>query len=142
VFSKDLDRAISYLSSLGKVFAAVLAAGVTIYFGCKFVRRVRSVRDFRRAPAVNTQPAEITTQGPMVSTLTGMAIETHLRWSRSANVTQGAALACERNGPSWGSGQLVGDSEVIRITSMKQHSNAPRSRIAGRNSRLPERQGR
>jgi membrane protein DedA with SNARE-associated domain len=37
VFSKDLDRAISCVSSLGKVFAAVLAAGVSIYFGRKFV---------------------------------------------------------------------------------------------------------
>jgi membrane protein DedA with SNARE-associated domain len=43
VFSKDLDRAVSYVSSLGKVFAAVLAAGITIYFGRKLVRRIRSV---------------------------------------------------------------------------------------------------
>ena len=56
VFSKDVDRAISYVSSLGKVFAAVLAAGVIIYFGRKFVRRVRSVRDFRRARIAPDEP--------------------------------------------------------------------------------------
>ncbi len=35
---KDLDRAASYASSLGKVFAAVLFAGITIHFGRKLVR--------------------------------------------------------------------------------------------------------
>jgi membrane protein DedA with SNARE-associated domain len=49
VFSKDLDRAASYVASLGKVVAVLLVAGVTIYFGRKLVWRVRSVREFRRA---------------------------------------------------------------------------------------------
>lgn len=49
VFSRDLDRAASYVTSLGKVVAVLLVAGMAIYFGRKLVRRVRSVRDFRRA---------------------------------------------------------------------------------------------
>ena len=49
VFSKDLDRAASYVASLGKVFAVFVLAGVTIYFGHKLVRRVRSVLEFRKA---------------------------------------------------------------------------------------------
>jgi membrane protein DedA with SNARE-associated domain len=42
VFSKDLDRAASYVASLGKVFAVFVLAGVTIYFGRKLVRRFRA----------------------------------------------------------------------------------------------------
>ena len=56
VFSKDLDRAASYVASLGKVFAFVLVAGITIYFGRKLVRRVRSVREFRRARMASDEP--------------------------------------------------------------------------------------
>jgi hypothetical protein len=41
---------------LGKVFAVLLVAGVTIYFGRKLVRRVRSVRDFRRARIAPHEP--------------------------------------------------------------------------------------
>jgi membrane protein DedA with SNARE-associated domain len=48
VFSKDLDRAISYVSGLGKGFALLMLAGITIYCGRKLVRRLRSVREFRR----------------------------------------------------------------------------------------------
>jgi membrane protein DedA with SNARE-associated domain len=56
VFSKDLDRAASYVASLGKVFAVLLMAGITIYFGRKLVRRVRSVREFRRARIASDEP--------------------------------------------------------------------------------------
>jgi membrane protein DedA with SNARE-associated domain len=68
VFSKDLDRAASYVASLGKVVAVLLVAGVTIYFGRKLVRRVRSVREFRRA--------RITPENPRGSRETGERIVT------------------------------------------------------------------
>ena len=48
VFSKDLDRAASYVASLGKVFAVFVLAGVTIYFGRKLVRRVPCANFERR----------------------------------------------------------------------------------------------
>ena len=49
VFSKDLDRAASYASSLGEVSAAVLFAGLTIYVGRKLVRWHRFMHEFRMA---------------------------------------------------------------------------------------------
>lgn len=49
VLSKDLDRAASYASGFGKVFAAVLFAGLTFYVGGKVVRWHRIVREFRLA---------------------------------------------------------------------------------------------
>lgn len=48
-FSKDLNRAASYASGLGKVFAAVLLVGLTIYVGRKVIRWHRFVREFRTA---------------------------------------------------------------------------------------------
>ena len=69
VFSKDLDRAASYVASLGKVFAVLLVAGVTIYFGRKLVRRVRVVRDFRRARIATEKPKGRLETGERIMTL-------------------------------------------------------------------------
>jgi membrane protein DedA with SNARE-associated domain/rhodanese-related sulfurtransferase len=48
-FSKDLNRAASYASGLGKVFSAVLLAGLTIYVGRRIIRWHRFMREFRTA---------------------------------------------------------------------------------------------
>jgi hypothetical protein len=68
VFSKDLNRAASYVASLGKVFAAFVLAGVTIYFGRKLVRRVRSVREFRKARTAETLKVRLEAGGKTMTT--------------------------------------------------------------------------
>jgi membrane protein DedA with SNARE-associated domain len=69
VFSKDLDRAASYVASLGKVFAVLLLAGMTIYFGRKLVRRIRSVREFRRSRIAPERPGGRLKTGERIMTL-------------------------------------------------------------------------
>jgi hypothetical protein len=68
VFSKDLDRAASYVASLGKVFAVFVLAGVTIYFGRKLARRVRSVREFRKARTAETLKVRLEAGGKTMTT--------------------------------------------------------------------------
>ena len=53
IFSKDLACAVACASSLGKIFAAVLFAGLTIYFGFKLVRWCCFLRKSRRAQVPN-----------------------------------------------------------------------------------------
>src|SRR5271157_5472340 len=47
IFSKDLDRAASYASRMGRDLAIVVLAGLTIYVGRKVVRWHRFMREFR-----------------------------------------------------------------------------------------------
>jgi membrane protein DedA with SNARE-associated domain len=69
VFNKDLDRAASYVASWGKAVAVLLVAGITIYFGRKLVRRIRSVREFRRARIAPEKPKGRLETGEMIMTL-------------------------------------------------------------------------
>ena len=49
IFSNDLECAVAYAASMGKLLAVVVPAGITVYFGRKFVRWCRFVREFRMA---------------------------------------------------------------------------------------------
>jgi membrane protein DedA with SNARE-associated domain/rhodanese-related sulfurtransferase len=49
VFSKDLDHAAAYGARLGKIFAVVAFAGLTLYVGRKLVRWHRFMHEFRMA---------------------------------------------------------------------------------------------